>query len=122
MTAFVTADFSYKFLTSELKKKAETELSVLPSLNSYITVSHKKTSTYCTRLLVDATGFEPATSASRTQRSTKLSHASLIDYLKSCLIIIAHLPCFVQIFFNLLFMILYNSKAKLCCFRLYTWI
>ena len=26
---------------------------------------------------VDATGFEPATSASRTQRSTKLSHASL---------------------------------------------
>ena len=25
---------------------------------------------------VDATGFEPATSASRTQRSTKLSHAS----------------------------------------------
>ena len=27
--------------------------------------------------LVDATGFEPATSASRTQRSTKLSHASI---------------------------------------------
>ena len=27
-------------------------------------------------LVVDATGFEPATSASRTQRSTKLSHAS----------------------------------------------
>ena len=26
---------------------------------------------------VDATGFEPATSASRTQRSTKLSHASM---------------------------------------------
>ena len=26
--------------------------------------------------IVDATGFEPATSASRTQRSTKLSHAS----------------------------------------------
>ena len=26
---------------------------------------------------VDATGFEPATSASRTQRSTKLSHTSL---------------------------------------------
>ena len=26
--------------------------------------------------LIDATGFEPATSASRTQRSTKLSHAS----------------------------------------------
>ncbi len=28
-------------------------------------------------LKVDATGFEPATSASRTQRSTKLSHASM---------------------------------------------
>ena len=26
---------------------------------------------------IDATGFEPATSASRTQRSTKLSHASI---------------------------------------------
>ena len=35
---------------------------------------------------VDATGFEPATSASRTQRSTKLSHASLSDrFLKSIL-------------------------------------
>ena len=30
-------------------------------------------------LKVDATGFEPATSASRTQRSTKLSHASLFE-------------------------------------------
>ena len=28
--------------------------------------------------LIDATGFEPAASASRTQRSTKLSHASLL--------------------------------------------
>ena len=27
-------------------------------------------------LLVEVTGFEPATSASRTQRSTKLSHTS----------------------------------------------
>ena len=27
--------------------------------------------------VVEATGFEPATSASRTQRSTKLSHASI---------------------------------------------
>ena len=26
---------------------------------------------------VEATGFEPTTSASRTQRSTKLSHASM---------------------------------------------
>ena len=31
------------------------------------------------KLLVEATGFEPATSASRTQRSTKLSHASSIN-------------------------------------------
>ena len=35
------------------------------------------------KLLVEATGFEPATSASRTQRSTKLSHASLFCF--SCL-------------------------------------
>ncbi len=32
-------------------------------------------------LSVEATGFEPATSASRTQRSTKLSHASLYEQL-----------------------------------------
>ena len=32
------------------------------------------------KLLVEATGFEPATSASRTQRSTKLSHASLFCF------------------------------------------
>ena len=30
-------------------------------------------------VLVDATGFEPAASASRTQRSTKLSHASILN-------------------------------------------
>ena len=35
------------------------------------------------KLLVEETGFEPATSASRTQRSTKLSHASLFCF--SCL-------------------------------------
>ena len=29
--------------------------------------------------LVGATGFEPATSASRTQRSTKLSHAPFLN-------------------------------------------
>lgn len=40
------------------------------------------------KLLVEATGFEPATSASRTQRSTKLSHASLFCF--SCL-------CFAQL-------------------------
>ena len=32
------------------------------------------------KALVEATGFEPATSASRTQRSTKLSHASMVIY------------------------------------------
>ena len=31
-----------------------------------------------TTSLVEATGFEPAASASRTQRSTKLSHASTV--------------------------------------------
>ena len=31
-------------------------------------------------LLVDATRFELATSASRTQRSTKLSHASILKF------------------------------------------
>ena len=29
--------------------------------------------------MVEVTGFEPATSASRTQRSTKLSHTSLFN-------------------------------------------
>ncbi len=32
---------------------------------------------------VEATGFEPTTSASRTQRSTKLSHASIFCFLNS---------------------------------------
>ena len=32
-------------------------------------------------LLVEVTGFEHATSASRTQRSTKLSHTSIYHYL-----------------------------------------
>ena len=31
-------------------------------------------------LRVEATGFEPTASASRTQRSTKLSHASIISF------------------------------------------
>ena len=35
------------------------------------------------KALVEATGFEPATSASRTQRSTKLSHTSLFDFASS---------------------------------------
>ena len=37
-----------------------------------------KNSTYGCCFCVGATGFEPATSASRTQRSTKLSHAPCI--------------------------------------------
>ena len=46
---------------------------------------HKKTDTCGTHFsLVDATGFEPATSASRTQRSTKLSHASIAFSIKLC--------------------------------------
>ena len=32
----------------------------------------------CLRKIIEATGFEPTTSASRTQRSTKLSHASIL--------------------------------------------
>ena len=32
---------------------------------------------------IEATGFEPTTSASRTQRSTKLSHASIFCFLNS---------------------------------------
>ena len=39
-----------------------------PMISQGLTASH---------LIVGATGFEPATSASRTQRSTKLSHASI---------------------------------------------
>ena len=31
---------------------------------------------------IEVTGFEPATSASRTQRSTKLSHTSMIGVMK----------------------------------------
>ena len=33
-----------------------------------------------TRFLIGVTGFEPATSASRTQRSTKLSHTPLLNF------------------------------------------
>ena len=48
---------------------------------------------FCPRLHkikeVDATGFEPATSASRTQRSTKLSHASKCG----SEILLSSLPC-----------------------------
>ena len=81
--------------------------------------SHSRTSNHFTQLcstkfntkrktpenqgfLVDATGFEPATSASRTQRSTKLSHASLFNSLFSTansFIIHCHFS-FVKSFFD----------------------
>lgn len=51
---------------------------------------------------VDATGFEPAASASRTQRSTKLSHASLF-YLRLPLSKLHYLntgPFELQVFFD----------------------
>ena len=35
---------------------------------------------FCYPFMVEATGFEPAASASRTQRSTKLSHASIFNF------------------------------------------
>ena len=40
-----------------------------------LTISINKS--YKSKAYLEATGFEPATSASRTQRSTKLSHASI---------------------------------------------
>ena len=47
----------------------------------FVKLNKKKRTPYSIRyFLFDATGFEPATSASRTQRSTKLSHASLISF------------------------------------------
>ena len=45
------------------------------------------------RILVEATGFEPAASASRTQRSTKLSHASTSIYLLHCESFFFQYPC-----------------------------
>ena len=39
------------------------------------------------KLLVEATGFEPATSASRTQRSTKLSHVFVILFSVVCVLL-----------------------------------
>ena len=50
---------------------------------------------------VDATGFEPATSASRTQRSTKLSHASISTVRIDCLNILAKETAFVHNFFQI---------------------
>ena len=36
----------------------------------------------CKNKKIEVTGFEPATSASRTQRSTKLSHTSMFVHMK----------------------------------------
>ena len=46
--------------------------------SSNLVATTKKNRSHERSFLVDATRFELATSASRTQRSTKLSHASLI--------------------------------------------
>ena len=49
---------------------------------------------------VEATGFEPAASASRTQRSTKLSHASIFFASRNsrlAKVIIFTFLCFVNI-------------------------
>lgn len=56
-----------KHRINESGQKENTELSVSPMFSTF--------------LIVEATGFEPATSASRTQRSTKLSHASIHEQL-----------------------------------------
>ena len=50
-------------------------------------------------IVVEVTGLEPAASASRTQRSTKLSHTSLICFLRSS---VSRLPCY------------YSTKLRKC--------
>ncbi len=60
--------------------------------------------------MVEATGFEPAASASRTQRSTKLSHAS--TYNNSCQIIILKLVVFVKSFTKYLILVYQNYFGK----------
>ena len=51
-------------------------------------------------LVVDATGFEPAASASRTQRSTKLSHASNVAVFLATKKIVHHFGGAVNNFFK----------------------
>ena len=69
---------------------------------------------------VDATGFEPATSASRTQRSTKLSHASMCFVFVSFAsnsFSISHLFTFVNNKFQnflILKILKVNSTVRLC--------
>ena len=52
---------------------------------------------------VEATGFEPTTSASRTQRSTKLSHASIFTDCSSAKSIIYDKTSFVNKIFHFLY-------------------
>ena len=52
---------------------------------------------------VEATGFEPTTSASRTQRSTKLSHASIFTDCSSAKSIIDDKTSFVNKIFHFLY-------------------
>ena len=54
---------------------------------------------------VEATGFEPTTSASRTQRSTKLSHASIFNYCSSAITIIYDKILFVNKIFHFLYLL-----------------
>ena len=61
---------------------------------------------------IDATGFEPATSASRTQRSTKLSHASFFRFSETCLIILTQMYGFVHTFFQLFSFIFLSGKKN----------
>ena len=64
---------------------------------------------------LDATGFEPAASASRTQRSTKLSHASIYSHsnrLASLLELCYHKPNHLSSNFSNFFYILNSGKTS----------
>ena len=63
-TNYATTDKWYTIITKDYKKEKEKSLETL---------------IFQAFLIVGATGFEPATSASRTQRSTKLSHAPFLN-------------------------------------------
>ena len=63
-TNYATTDKWYTIITKDYKKEKEKSLETL---------------IFQAFLIIGATGFEPATSASRTQRSTKLSHAPLLN-------------------------------------------
>ena len=65
-TNYATTDKWYTIITKDYKKEKEKSLETL---------------IFQAFLIIGATGFEPATSASRTQRSTKLSHAPFLTTL-----------------------------------------